>query len=68
MDQGSDSIAHLVDTATRLRMVRAAQRRFMKLWAQQRAEMVTRSLFFPMPVPPRPARRGRTPRRRKFHN
>ena len=68
MDQASestDSIAQLVDVAARLRMVRDAQRRFMQLWAQQRTEMVTRSLLFPMPQPHKPARRHRTPRRRR---
>jgi hypothetical protein len=37
----------------------------MQLWAQQRTEIVTRSLLFPPPTPLKPARRGRTPRRRK---
>ncbi|MBC8106294.1 MAG: hypothetical protein H7Z14_06860 [Anaerolineae bacterium] len=67
MQQATDSIAQLVDTAARLRMVRDAQRRFLQLWAEQRTQAVTRNLFFPAPVPQRPARRGRTPRRRKFH-
>lgn len=64
--QTTDSIAQLMDIADRLRMVKDAQRRFMQLWAQQRTEMVTRSLFFPMPLPPAPTRaRHRTPRRRR---
>ena len=66
MDQATDTIAQLMDTAARLRMVRDAQRRFMQLWAEQRTAMVTRNLFFPAPVPPRPARRRRTPRRKRF--
>jgi hypothetical protein len=66
MDQATDSIAQLVDAAERLRMVRDAERRFMRLWAQQRTEIVTRALLFPTPIPPKLIpRRGRTPRRRK---
>lgn len=67
MDQATDTIAQLMDTAARLRLVREAQRRFMQLWAEQRTQTVTRSLFFPAPTPPRPARRQRMPRRRKFN-
>ena len=62
----TDSIAQLMSVAERLRMVKDAQRRFMQLWAQQRTEMVTRNLFFPMQLPPAPTRvRHRTPRRRR---
>jgi hypothetical protein len=70
MDQATDTISQLVETAARLRMVREAQKRFMQLWAEQRTEMVTRALFFPPPAPRKPARRRRMPRRilrrRKF--
>jgi len=67
MDQPTDEIAQLVDVAERLRMVRAAQRRFMQLWAQQRTEMVTRSLLFPALLPPNTIpRRHRIKRRKRF--
>jgi hypothetical protein len=64
MDQATDTIAQLMDTAARLRMVRDAQKRFMQLWAEQRTETVTRNLLFPAPLPPKPARRRRTSRRK----
>jgi hypothetical protein len=65
MDQPTDQIAQLVDVAQRLRTVRAAQRRFMQLWAQQRTELVTRSLFFPTPLPPNTILRRHRIKRRK---
>lgn len=68
MDQATDTIAQLVGVAERLRTVRAAQRRFMQLWAQQRTETVTRSLLFPAPLPPNSIsrRRHRTKRRTRL--
>ena len=37
-------ISHLIDRARRLREVRAAQRRFMRLWANERADWWLRQL------------------------